>query len=67
MAKTPSDPKRAQIHDLIIELSDHLQLLRDYALTPGSTWLAKGELEMMTRLLSDLDELISEVKASETA
>lgn len=67
MAKSPTDPRRARVHELITELGDHLGRVRDYALTPGSTWLAKGEIEAMARLTNELEEAIEEVRRSETA
>lgn len=67
MAKTSSDPYRVKAQELIQEMADHLQSLRDYALTPGSAWLAKNELEAMSRLMNDLEQAIQDLRQNETA
>ncbi|HSX00952.1 MAG TPA: hypothetical protein VLF67_01805, partial [Candidatus Saccharimonas sp.] len=55
------DPHRAELQDLLSELQDRAALLRDYASTPGNTWLAKGELQRITQLVSDLEATLEAI------
>lgn len=58
---------RAHCLDLIVEINDHLKLLRDYSVTPGNSWLARSELQRIQALMSDLDASIDAIKKSEEA
>lgn len=66
MKKMPSDPLRVRCLELVERLSDHNLLLRDYALTPGNTWLAKGELGHISQLVSELESLLEEIKQADS-
>ena len=61
------DPLRGRSIELCHDLVEHTQTLRDYATTPGNVWLAKGQLQVMTQLLSELDMLLEEIKRADDA
>jgi hypothetical protein len=61
----PTDPLHTRCLELCSQLETHAQRLRDYATTPGNAWLAKGELQTASLLLSELDMLLDEIKTSE--
>jgi len=60
-----SDPLRARLLDLIADIENRLAQLRDFASVPGNAWLAKGELQQLTTLLSDLEALLEDIKQSD--
>lgn len=62
MAKTPVDPLRTRLDELTQQISDHTTQLRDFAMIPGNAWLAKGELQQLTTVLSDLEVLLEDIK-----
>lgn len=62
----PGDSPRARVLDLCVEISEHNQALRDYALTPDNAWLARGELQQLGALLSDLEQLLEEIKRADS-
>jgi hypothetical protein len=61
----PSDPLRVHCLELCNDLSEHTTTLRDYALTPGNAWLAKGELQQITQIISDLETLLEQIKQAD--
>ncbi|HTB48759.1 MAG TPA: hypothetical protein VK712_01615 [Verrucomicrobiae bacterium] len=65
MQKPPTDPLRAQLHEYIHDLEHRLAQLRDFATTPGNTWLAKGELQAIMNQLSDLESLLEDIKLAD--
>jgi hypothetical protein len=65
MAKTPTDPLRVNLLELTEEIADHTSQLRDFATTPGNAWLAKGELQALMGLLSDMETLLEEIKQAD--
>lgn len=60
--QSPADPLRGQIIELCHKLEERAATLRDYATTPGNTWLAKGELQAITQLISEIDHLLDQIK-----
>ncbi len=46
-------------------VEERAQTLRDYATTPGNAWLAKGELQGISQLVSDLETLLEEIKQAD--
>lgn len=62
MPKPPADPLRVQLLELTEQITDHAAQLRDFATTPGNAWLAKGELQTLTTLLSDMETLLEDIK-----
>ena len=48
-------------------VEERAQTLRDYATTPGNVWLAKGELQAISQLVSDLETLLEEIKQADEA
>lgn len=62
-----TDPKRSQLLEACQRLVEHANLLRDYALNPGNTWLAKSELSKINELSAELDKLLQEIKKQDTA
>jgi hypothetical protein len=65
MPKPHTDKKRAKLMDLIEQSGDRLDRLRDHAMVPGNTWLAKGELRNVSQILSDLEQLLDEIKEAD--
>jgi hypothetical protein len=65
MSKHPTDPLRARLLELTEEIMDHTAQLRDFATIQGNAWLAKGELQMLSTLLSDMDQLLEDIKQSD--
>lgn len=66
MARADDSPQ-AQCLELSNELMEHAKLMRDYATTPGDTWLARAELIKIMDLAAQLDALLDKIKASESA
>ena len=59
---TLNDPLRLKFIEMCEELVQHTQMLRDYTLTPGNLWLAKNELQQVGQNLSDLEQLLVEIR-----
>lgn len=65
MPKTPTDPLRVRLLELTEEIAEHTAGLRDFATTPGNAWLAKGELQQLMTLLSDMESLLEDIKQAD--
>lgn len=65
MPKQPTDPLRARLLELVQEIEEHAGSLRDFAIMPGNNWLAKGELQTLTTLLSDMEALLEDIKQAD--
>ena len=65
MPKSPTDPLRARLLELTEDIQEHTAGLRDFATTPGNAWLAKGELQQLMTLLSDMESLLEDIKQSD--
>ena len=65
MPKTPTDPLRARLLELTEDIEKRLDNLRNFAVSPGDAWLAKGELQQLTTLLSDMETLLEDIKQSD--
>jgi hypothetical protein len=65
MPHKPQDPLRARLLDQIEEAQGRLAALREYGSTPGNTWLARGELQALSTLLSDLESLLEEIRQND--
>jgi len=65
MSKQPVDPLRTKLFDLIATAEQRTATMRDFAATPGSSWLAKNELQALMALLSDLETLLEDIKQSD--
>jgi hypothetical protein len=65
MSKQATDPLRVKLLELTEDISEHTASLRDFATTPGNTWLAKGELQTLMSLLSDMESLLEEIKQAD--
>lgn len=66
-SRTPLDPLRARCLELCQEVETRAQTLRDYATTPGNAWLAKGELQAISQLVSDLETVLEQIKQADEA
>lgn len=62
MAKHTVDPLRVRLDELVQDIKDHSAQLREFAIVPGNAWLAKGELQTLTTLLSDMENLLEDIK-----
>lgn len=49
--------------ELCEQLQDRTVAVRDYSTTPDNAWLARGELQAISQLVSDMEELIEEIRA----
>ena len=61
----PADPLRARCLDLSQELAERTNAMRDYAMSPGSAWLAKNELQQITQTISELEQLLEEIQQAD--
>lgn len=59
----PGDEERARFLELCEELAEHVRLMRNHAMKPGNVWLARGELERISGLASELDQLLEQIKS----
>jgi hypothetical protein len=66
MPKSPPDPLRVRLLELTEDIQEHTAGLRDFATTPGDAWLAKGELQQLMTLLSDMESLLEDIKVADT-
>lgn len=65
MAKQPADPLRVRLLELTEEIAEHTAQLRDFATSPGNAWLAKGELQTLQTLMSDMESLLEDIKQAD--
>ncbi len=65
MPKQSVDPLRVKLLELTEKIAEHNNMLRDFATTPGNAWLAKGELQNMMGLLSDMETLLEDIKQAD--
>lgn len=65
MAKTPIDPLRVRLDEQTQEIKDRAARLREFAMVPGNAWLAKGELQHLSTLLSDMESLLEDIKQAD--
>jgi hypothetical protein len=66
MAKKHSaDPLRVRLLELTDAIQQHTSSLRDFASYPGNAWLAKGELQNLMNLMSDMETLLEDIKQSD--
>lgn len=65
MPKPPVDPLRVRLLELVQDIADHTNSLRDFAASPGNAWLAKGELQQLMGLLSDMETLLEDIKQAD--
>ncbi|HEX3082068.1 MAG TPA: hypothetical protein VHQ86_02335 [Candidatus Saccharimonadia bacterium] len=65
MSKPPIDPLRARFSELTEQIDSRLTNLRDFASVQGNAWLAKGELQQLTILISELETLLEDIKQSD--
>lgn len=63
--KSVTDPLRVRCLELCQLLAEHTTTLRDYAMTPDNAWLAKGELQQITQVISDLETLLEDIKQAD--
>jgi hypothetical protein len=64
--QSPTDPLRTRLFELTQEIEQHFTRLRDFASVPGNAWLAKGELQTIATLMSDLETLLEDIKQQDT-
>ncbi len=62
MSKTPTDPLRSNLLELIQDIEHRTSQLRDFASTPGNIWLAKGELQHLMQIMSELESILEDIK-----
>ncbi|QQR52957.1 hypothetical protein IPG36_02495 [bacterium] len=65
MSKTPPDPLRIKLLELLDDAAMRQNALRDFASVPGNAWLAKAELQALMTTLSDLETLLNDIKAND--
>lgn len=62
---TPAEKHQQELFDICQSLEDHIRLARDYATTPGNTWMARDELNTIGRLVAELESKLSDLNADE--
>lgn len=65
MSRQPQDPLRVRLLELIEESERRLVGLRDFGSSPGNAWLARGELQALTSLVSDLESLLEDIRQAD--
>lgn len=65
-ATHPSDPLRAKLLEQCEALLSSSQSMRNYAMKPGNTWLARGELGAIQATLYEIESLLDEIKQTDT-
>jgi hypothetical protein len=65
--RSPLDPLRGRCLEICQEMEERTRTLRDYATTPSNAWLAKGELQAIAQLVSDLETLLEQIKQADEA
>ena len=61
----PGDTAKAEYLSLCGDLMEHARLMRDYATTPGNTWLAKAELTKIMQLTDELEKVLENIRQAE--
>ena len=59
------DTAKSEYLNLCNQLVEHARLMRDYATTPGNTWLAKSELSKIMQLTDELEKLLENIRQAE--
>ena len=59
--KDPSQ-SQSQLLEACERMTEHVKMLRDYATTPDNIWLARSELNHITELAGEMEELLSQIK-----
>jgi hypothetical protein len=59
--KESGNKPQTEIQDKCADLIEHINLMRDFATTPGNGWLAKAELAKINQIIADIDKLLDEV------
>lgn len=62
----PSDTLRARLLEHCEDLLSSSQAMRNYAMKPGNTWLARGELGSIQATLTEIEVLLDEIKQADT-
>lgn len=63
---SPSDSLRAKLLEHCDDLLSHSQAMRNYAMKPGNTWLARGELGSIQTTLTEIEVLLDDIKQADT-
>jgi hypothetical protein len=61
----PGDELRARHLELCSEIIELIQAARNHGLKPGNAWLARSELAKAFGLLTEVDQLLNEIKLSD--
>ncbi|HSX47904.1 MAG TPA: hypothetical protein VLF41_00120 [Candidatus Nanoarchaeia archaeon] len=65
MDKDKADDHRANYLGLCEELMDRVAAMRNYGMKPGNAWLAKAELAKISSLVTDIEQLLEEIKQAD--
>lgn len=65
MKQSDTDPLHAKILELTQDLNEHVITLRDYATSPGNAWLAKGQIQTIATLLSDIENVVDQIRRTD--
>ena len=60
----PTEKAQSQLISTCERMTEHVKMLRDYATTPDNVWLARSELNQITVLAGEMEELLSQIKQS---
>lgn len=61
---TPAKQKQQELLELCQDLEEHIRLARDYATTPGNIWIARNELNIIGRMVAELESKLSEIETA---
>ncbi len=64
LMKARKDKNQAELLELCQDLTEHVKLLRDFAVNPGSTWLARHELSKASQLLGEIETVLTNIEAA---
>jgi hypothetical protein len=57
-----ADELTARLIEQCEEMMERVKMLRDYATTPGSVWLARSELARINQLAAETEQLLSAIQ-----
>ena len=64
-AMDKADDYRAKYLELCEELMERTAAMRNYGMKPGNAWLAKAELSKISSLVTDIEQLLEEIKQAD--
>jgi hypothetical protein len=63
--KRNADDATTLLQERCVALTNHVKLLRDYATTPDNVWLARSELSQIQQLVSEIEQLLTDINRTQ--